>query len=139
METKIFGAKALVFLKYDGELTQLGKLLSDKLQIPFEEMQKVIRNNKLLDNNSYTSIEDLQALSSLDLDTLKQVILNFDNIKQLRKPNSIFVFFVNPGGHWFTVVAHNKSGKIHFYIADDNPSKRNALYKDTIKLLKKLI
>lgn len=113
----------------------------DKLNITFNDMQNVIQNNKLLDNNSYTSIEgDINTLSSLDIDTLKQIInFNVDNIKQLQKPKAIFVFFINSGAHWFTIIAHNKNGKIHYYIADDTPSKTDSLYKNTIKLLKRLI
>jgi hypothetical protein len=34
MDKKPFGAKALVYLKYDGELEELAKLLSEKMEIP---------------------------------------------------------------------------------------------------------
>ncbi len=32
--TNLFGAKALVYLKYDGEMEELARLLSDKMEIP---------------------------------------------------------------------------------------------------------
>lgn len=32
--TNLFGAKALVYLKYDGEMEELAKVLSDKMEIP---------------------------------------------------------------------------------------------------------
>ena len=34
METTYFGAKALVYLKYDGEISKLAKILSDEFQLP---------------------------------------------------------------------------------------------------------
>ena len=34
MDKKLFGARALVYLKYDGEIEELAKVLSDKMEIP---------------------------------------------------------------------------------------------------------
>jgi hypothetical protein len=34
MDKKLFGARALVYLKYDGEIESLGKLLSRGMEIP---------------------------------------------------------------------------------------------------------
>ena len=34
MDKKLFGARALVYLKYDGEMEELAKVLSDKMEIP---------------------------------------------------------------------------------------------------------
>jgi len=34
MEDRLFGAKASVYLKYDGEISELAKILSDKLELP---------------------------------------------------------------------------------------------------------
>jgi hypothetical protein len=34
METTYFGAKALVYLKYAGEISKLAKILSDEFQLP---------------------------------------------------------------------------------------------------------
>ena len=34
MNKKLFGAKAIVYLKYDGEITELETILSNKLEIP---------------------------------------------------------------------------------------------------------
>ena len=34
MNKEVFGAKAKIYIEYDGELAELGKILSKKLQIP---------------------------------------------------------------------------------------------------------
>lgn len=105
-----------------------------EIQPSSDEMVKVIDANNLIPKADYTFIEAEGGILNPDF-------MDLSEAKKLKRtPGAAHAFIVNTGGHWYTVVAHNKAGVIHYYIANDIPKKDGIKgYKEIIDFLKKEI
>ncbi len=129
---------------------QFGEL--DALQPTTEQINQLIPIFKILPAKNYVFIENgnqiLQnKLSGKDLikelDEFNEVFslpLLSPRINALKlQSNTIQIFFMNMGAHWFTVVAYKKNGNITYFVSDRDYRQVSNDNNAAIELLARLL